>query len=387
LLPGLGMLSCPYSLHNGGWLGLIVLFSCGAIFCYTAYILARCLGSKPGTSTFQQVGALAFGRTGRIFVAAIVDLEILGTLVGFTISLRDNLVRIFPHAGVHLPWLELAPTQFLPIAGVLAVLPIIWVRDLSWLSYVSLGGIATYLIIVLGVLWAGIVDGIGFHHSIALVNPTKLAEVAGLYAFCYSGHVILPRIYSSMKDPSQYPKVAALSFSIATLIYAVVAIAGATMFGSSIQSQVTLSLPKELAVAKLVLFLMVLIPLTKYALVVNTLAVHMESLIPSPPSLSGGGGGGGGAWRSWSSVSVRSAIMAVVLLLALAVPAFETTVALIGSGISVTTCVILPAIFFVKIFGARGAPRHELTLTVIFGVAGVVLGIVGTVSSIRKLAR
>jgi vesicular inhibitory amino acid transporter len=69
VLAGVGVLTTPYAVKEGGWLGLLLLFVLSAICCYTGILLRRCLESAPGLATYPDIGQAAFGNTGRFIIA------------------------------------------------------------------------------------------------------------------------------------------------------------------------------------------------------------------------------------------------------------------------------------------------------------------------------
>jgi len=69
VLAGVGVLTTPYAVKEGGWLGLLLLFVLSAICCYTGILLRHCLESAPGISTYPDIGQAAFGNTGRLIIA------------------------------------------------------------------------------------------------------------------------------------------------------------------------------------------------------------------------------------------------------------------------------------------------------------------------------
>lgn len=72
---------------------------------------------------------------------------------------------------------------------------------------VSAGGVVASLLVVLCLLWVGMVDRVGFHPVGAALDITNLPVAIGLYAFCYAGHAVFPNIYSSMRNPNEFPSV------------------------------------------------------------------------------------------------------------------------------------------------------------------------------------
>lgn len=69
VLCGVGLLTTPYALKEGGWLSILLLFLLGLIAFYTGILLKKCLDSSPELQTYPDIGFAAFGMTGRIFVS------------------------------------------------------------------------------------------------------------------------------------------------------------------------------------------------------------------------------------------------------------------------------------------------------------------------------
>jgi len=55
VLCGVGILSTPYAVKQGGWLGLVILVVLGALAWYTGIVLWRCLESKDGLETYPDI--------------------------------------------------------------------------------------------------------------------------------------------------------------------------------------------------------------------------------------------------------------------------------------------------------------------------------------------
>ncbi|KAK2639827.1 hypothetical protein Ddye_027622 [Dipteronia dyeriana] len=69
------------------------------------------------------------------------------------------------------------------------------------------------------VLWVGAVDAVGFHERGLLLNWGGMPTAISLIAFCYCGHAVLPTLYNSMKDRSQFSKVLLVCFVTSTINY------------------------------------------------------------------------------------------------------------------------------------------------------------------------
>ncbi|CAB4304129.1 unnamed protein product [Prunus armeniaca] len=69
-----------------------------------------------------------------------------------------------------------------------------------------------------------------------------------------------------MKNKRQFSNVLLLCFILCTIGYASMAVLGYLMFGSTVQSQITLNLPTETLSSKIAIWTALINPLSKYAL-------------------------------------------------------------------------------------------------------------------------
>lgn len=69
VLCGVGILSTPYAVREGGWYGLSILFIFAMLSFYTGILLRHCLDSQPGLETYPDIGQAAFGTVGRIVIS------------------------------------------------------------------------------------------------------------------------------------------------------------------------------------------------------------------------------------------------------------------------------------------------------------------------------
>uniref|UniRef100_A0A0E0MET8 Amino acid transporter transmembrane domain-containing protein n=1 Tax=Oryza punctata TaxID=4537 RepID=A0A0E0MET8_ORYPU len=380
MLIGLGQLSTPYALENGGWASVFLLVGLGVMCAYTAHLIGKCLDDDTSSKTYQDIGERAFGGKGRVLASAFIYLEIFFALVSYTISLSDNLPLVFSGAvgHIHLPWVRLTATQLLTVAAVLVALPSLWLRDLSTISFLSFAGIVMSLLIFGTVVCAAAFGGVGLGGGyIPALRLERIPAVSGLYMFSYAGHIVFPNIHAAMKDPSAFTRVSVASFAVVTALYTALAFVGASMFGPSVSSQITLSMPPGLAVTRIALWATVLTPVTKYALEFAPFAIQLEHHLPATMSPRA---------RTLVRGCVGSAALLLILALALSVPYFQYVLSLTGSLVSVAISIIFPCAFYLKIRWGR-VSRSAVALNAAMIAGGVVLAVVGTASSATSLVQ
>ncbi|BBN02195.1 solute carrier family 32 (vesicular inhibitory amino acid transporter) [Marchantia polymorpha subsp. ruderalis] len=372
VLAGVGVLSTPYALKEGGFLGIILLFALAAICCYTGILLRRCLDSQPGMQSYPDIGQAAFGTTGRFIISIILYIELYACCVEFIILEGDNLSALFPGARLDMGGLHLDSQHVFCIVSALVIMPTVWLRDLSVLSYVSAGGVVATLVVVFSVFWVGAFDGVGFHRGTGpLLNIAQLPVSIGLYGFCYSGHAVFPNVYTSMKRPQDFNLVLQVSFFIVSLIYGGMAVMGISMFGQDTLSSITLNLPKEFLASKIAVWTTVINPITKFALTMTPVALCLEELLPYEKAMK-------------YSTFLRTGLVMSTAAVAVLVPYFGLVMAFIGAFLSMTVSLILPCLCYLSIVGDKTTIMQRIVCVFII-VVGVVCVIAGTYSSVAGI--
>ncbi|XP_020243692.1 vacuolar amino acid transporter 1-like [Asparagus officinalis] len=372
VLCGVGLLTTPYALKEGGWLSILLLFVLGSIAFYTGILLKKCLDSSPELQTYPDIGFAAFGMTGRIFVSIVLYLELYASCVEYITLVGDSLASLFPNARLNLLGLILEPHRLFALTTALAVLPTVWLRDLSLLSYLSAGGVIATVLVIICLFWVGIVDGIGFHRTGTALNLVNLPVSLGLYGVCYSGHSVFPNIYSSMKKQEDFPTVLLACFGICTILYAAVASAGFLMFGDSTMSQFTLNMPAQLLTSKVAIWTTVVNPLSKYALTMTPVALSIEELLPSNR-------------QSHSNVVLlRTMLVLTSLIVSLSIPFFGLVMALLGSFFAMLLTLIMPCACYLSI-KRKSVSNLHVSACIFVMILGVVCSCVGSYSSIKNI--
>ncbi|KAF8714967.1 hypothetical protein HU200_027509 [Digitaria exilis] len=373
-LSGVGLLSIPYALKEGGWLSLALLLVVAAVCCYTGQLLQRCMEAAPAVRGYPEIGELAFGRGGRLVASAFLYAELYLVAIGFLILEGDNLDKLFPgtRLGV-LGGVVVSGKQLFVVLVALVILPTTWLRSLAVLAYVSASGVLASAVMVVCVLWAAVADGVGFTApGTRMINVGGLPTALGLYTFCYCGHAIFPTLCNSMKEKKKFSRVLVICFAACTLNYGSMAILGYLMYGDDVQSQVTLNLPEGKISSKLAIYTTLINPFSKYALMVTPLATAIEERLLA------------GNKRS-VNLLIRTLLVVSTVVVALAVPFFGHLMALVGSLLSVMASMILPCVFYLKIFGVARCGRAEVALIAAIIALGSLVAATGTYSSLKKI--
>lgn len=216
VVTGLGQLSIPYALENGGWASTFLLVGLGAVCAYSSCLLGKCMHKNPKSRDYKDIGNEAFGSKGRLIATTFVYLEIFMALVSYTISLHDNLANVF--TGFSMSSAHLSASQLLALLAVLVALPSLWLRDLSSISFLSTAGILLSLTIFASVAYTAISGAVWAHHYIPILHLNKIPAISGLYIFSFAGHIVFPNLYNSMKDPSKFTMVCMYYFATSIII-------------------------------------------------------------------------------------------------------------------------------------------------------------------------
>lgn len=388
VLIGVGILALPLGIKYAGWvMGLSFLTLSALATSYTAKLLAKCLDTNTGSSTYGDIAFLAFGTMGRNLVESLFILELTGANVALVILFSDSmssLITVFDNTT----WKIIISVGLIPLNFV----------PFKYLSFTSVIGIFCCLSIVL-IIFA---DGLIKPHA-----PGSLREIAKTYAFPenwatvplslglimapWGGHSVFPAVYKDMRHPQKYVKAVRYTYIFTYGLDSSMAVLGYLMFGEKVMDEVTANILRSTAyphaLSIVIVILIAVIPVTKIPLsnrpmqdtINKKFYIDLRQMDAKARMHSE---------KSWKHRIARSSvgILANLVQLGFAIffPDFDSLMALLGSLFCFTVCIILPVSFYLKIFSSEGkeiSPRERMGCYALFAVSSV-LAIIGTTFAI-----
>lgn len=369
VLIGVGLLSLPMGIKYAGWIcGMVFLLLSAVVTAYTAGLLAKCMDVDASLITFADLAFVSYGQKARITTSVLFTLELLAACVALVVLFADTLNLLIPGVGIN-NWkiicgLLLIPLNFAP---------------LRLLSVTSIVGIFSCFCIVLIIFIDGFIkpDSPGSLREPAQTylfpeNWLTLPISFGLLMSPWGGHAVFPNIYRDMRHPVKYKKAVAVTFTFTYLLDTATAAAGVLMFGDSVTTEITANLLRTPGYPPFLTYLMSIfigiIPLTKVPLAARPIVSTLETLL-LPQSSSP---------HTVHKIIIRLLVTFTFITIAIVFPYFDSIMAFMGSSLCFTICVILPVLFYLKIFGSE-VPRWERVMNYVLVGISTVLAIVGTV--------
>ncbi|XP_071731065.1 amino acid transporter AVT1I-like [Rutidosis leptorrhynchoides] len=369
-LSGIGILSVPYALASGGWLSLILLIVIASSTFYTGLLIKRCMDADETIKSYPDIGDRAFGKTGRMLVSISMNVELYLVATGFIILEGDNLSNLFADIDFNIYGTRIGAKSGFMVLVAIVILPTIWSDNMSILSYVSATGVLASVIIVGSILWAGAFDGIGFHEKGKVVNWSGVPSAISLYAFCYCAHPVFPTLYTSMRNRRQFSKVLFVCFTICTITYSLMAVIGYLMFGSNLESQITLNLPTNNISSRIAIWTTLITPIAKYALMLTPIVNAIEAQFQSSHNI------------KMNRFLIRTILMISTVVVALSIPSFGYLMSLVGALLSSTASITIPCLCYLKISGIYRKIGIELVFIGLVVLIGLIVTVVGTYVSL-----
>ncbi|KAG2222635.1 hypothetical protein INT45_008299 [Circinella minor] len=385
VLIGVGILAFPLAFRYAGWLiGSAIFIFCAIGTNYTAKILARSLDAVPGAFTYGDMGMAAFGERGRAFIGSLFYVELATMGVAMVTLLGDGLQALYPSLDLVtsriLCFCLMTPFEFLSL------------RKLSVASLFGIISCVSLMVIVLfdglskttqpGSLWDPM------ETELLPSDPSRIPLSFGLMMAGFAGHAVFPAIYRDMENPKKYDQMVDITYVLTISVYALMAISGYLMFGSETMHEITQNLAITDGYYKIfnyiALWLVVITPIAKFALIMNPLNVACELWIQARPCIE--------TWllsssavNNWKqnilTAIVRLSITAVLVYIALVFPGFDRVMSLLGALFSFGISVIFPLMCYQRLYG-QTTSIFKTSLNISILAVAISMAAVGTIWSL-----
>jgi solute carrier family 32 (vesicular inhibitory amino acid transporter) len=406
ILMGVGLLGLPFCFRVVGWYGGIVcLVLFGSVTWRTSILIGRQLNGDPrpahmfqsndnagdtatmtrmwptSIASFPDIARASFGEPVCILLSLVLYFELFSCIAIFFVSMGDHLHQLFP---------SLSTSSHMVLVSTASLVPTILLKTPALLSYLSMVGTVATIAVVMAVIASAVMMGdiaqkvVHDEHLTDIVPPYHvnwqsdgLTLASGLVAYCFSGHAILPSIYTSMQRPQDFETMVTYTFLLVIACCLAVGMSGYLMFGSTVQDQVTLSLERSsdaVYTMKALTWLMIMTAFSKVTLTMFPLALGIEETVT--PYLTSE------QMVEYASSAIKLLLTILALGVAVFCPSFSFLCSLVGLVCTMTVSVIFPCAAHLKMFGPKLSWSQKL-MDWIFIVFGVVLGIVGTLASLN----
>ncbi|KAG6842515.1 hypothetical protein C0991_000041 [Blastosporella zonata] len=208
----------------------------------------------------------------------------------------------------------------------------------------------------------------------------------------FSGHTVVPSLAKDMIDPTQFDRMINWAFFAATLMYTLIGYAGYLMFGNSVSEEISMDLAKTLGynpiLNQLALWMLVISPLSKFALATQPLNATIEILLgidiplSAPEDMVSKSNGLTVAPRGSHvtlkriyAISQRLTMTFLSVMVSILLPDFGAMMAFLGAFAAFLLCIIGPISAKVALAG-----RCNLTDGILLTV-GVAMAIWGTAAA------
>ncbi|KAJ3719715.1 transmembrane amino acid transporter protein-domain-containing protein [Lentinula raphanica] len=344
------MLSEPLAFAYAGWIaGTILIILYGLISCYTAKLLAHIILADPRLRSYADVGRKAFGARSTVVISIMFCLELFAVSVILVTLYADSLHVIIPKytSDTYKLW------------GLLLLIPMVFL-PLSLLSYTSILGIISTIMMVVVILYDGLSkpDSPGSlrtpaETSFTISSWANLGIAYGLFMAGFSGHAVIPSLARDMVNPEEFDTMINWAFLVATTIYALIGYVGYLMFGPNVSDEISMDLLKTPGynpiMNQAVLWMLVVSPLSKFALTTQPLNAVLEVLIglESPAASPEDMAIKMSSPVPWSFKALLGRMQRIIVTVAsvavsVAVPEFSALMAFLGSFSAFIICIIGP---------------------------------------------
>ncbi|KAF9912261.1 hypothetical protein EC991_000152 [Linnemannia zychae] len=376
VVAGTGTLGLPYSLAQGGWIGVGLLVLSMIMSIYTGILLIRCLYYNGHTrvASYQEIGLHAFGRWGQGTVWFFHTSVIIGVPVMFFIlsgteisaMTKDKIPGVSKEAWI---W----------ICCCVVSVPFVFMKTLREVSLLSIFGVLATAVLVGVAMVESIIEfpnRLPFEYDIIVVR--NLPTVIATMSVCFGGNVVYMHVEEAMRHPRSFNKVLTWAMIFCCAMYALVAIPGYTTYGPAAKSPILSSLPEN-ASRKIATIMIIAHVLLAAPVLMTSFALEIERILNVTVESRGRV-----QERIWRTI-IRLGIMGIVGGIACLVPFFDSFLSLLGAFGNCMLIYVMPIGFYWKLYGMKTMRWYEIGWCLVVLAIGLLGCIIGSMDAIKAL--
>lgn len=372
-------LSLPYAVSQGGIPVLTLLIILPFLCSYTALVIIKCMyKSDPVTrkkerlrSSYSDLSEACWGKFGRKLTFFLHSLILIMVSSLYLVLCGSFLAHAFARLQL--------PQRIWTAIGALVIFPLVLLKSLSRLAWVSIVGVVAIVIpmvIMLCYSFANVEEWDAKH--LVSSHAEGIAVGFNIVIFTYGGHAVLPRVEKGMANPQKFYKVILYNYMSGAIFKFSLALVAYLIFTSSTQQLVTNNLPQGvwtiIVSCSLGLKVLCSYPFIMYVVCdeVERALPHYCCLLVLPPRA--------------RYFCIRFGLVLVTLCLALLVPEFGTLVAFVGSIGASMFVFCLPGLYnlLLRRMEVRIFEKVFDVFVIVFGLCSCVFGVYFTSKAVAK---
>lgn len=384
---GTGVLGLPYAFRVAGWLaGSLGVALSGLSICYCMLLLVQCRNriKQDGTDkttniqSYGDLGAKAFGNTGRWITEILVLISQAGGAIAYLIFIGQNLSSLFiNHYSV-------SPSVFIFLLLLPLEIVLSFIRSLSTLAPFSAFADACNILAMAMVIkqdFQLITSSNETRH--AFNGALGLPFAAGMAVFCFEGFSMTLALEASMAERKNFRSVLSLAFFGITFGYICFGIFGYLAYGDDTLDIITLNLSDNWLTTAVKLGLCIALAFT-FPMMMHPFHDIVDSKLKSSTWFHKMCNNAPRAETCGLNVG-RALMVALMAVLASYIPAFGNFISLVGSTVCAMLAFVLPATFHLTLVGSQ-MKSWERLLDYFLLIAGVIFACYGTYNAVSGKA-
>nr|ATF27958.1 amino acid transporter [Dendrobium officinale] len=356
---GTGVLGLPYAFRVAGWLaGSLGVAVAGVSTYFCMLLLIHCRDGLEGNDdeetgdathiqSYGDLGAKAFGTTGRYLTEFLVLISQAGGSVAYLVFIGQNLSSLFTNTSRSI----IPPSIFIFLLLLPIELALSFIRTLSSIAPFGAFADACNVLAMAIVIKEDFQLFDRFSLERGAFNGTwGLPFAGGVAVFCFEGFSMTLALEASMADRRKFRWVLLLAFITITLVYISFGIFGYLAYGDETKDIITLNLPNDWSAITVKVGLCVALAFT-FPIMMHPIYEIVEMKLTSIRWFQKVRCNAYG--ERLSLQGARMLVLLIVAIIASCIPGFGTFISLVGSTLCSLLSFVLPATFHLLLMGSN----------------------------------